>query len=163
MGIVKIIKWPSLRRDQLEEGELPDCVLVKFDEESIDSRLKESDGCVAIPSVVATFQGTKGNGDIERRMLPIILCWAVTVHKLQGATLDKAVIDLGMKVPAKGQAYVALNRKTHRDTMYVIRSKNHILYTQKINKLILSGNDDKRQICEDMYKTLPWRHYSNLF
>ncbi|KAL0868792.1 hypothetical protein ABMA27_008224 [Loxostege sticticalis] len=110
MGIVKTIKWPSLRRDQLEEGELPDCILVKFDDESIGNRLKDSDGCVAIPPVVATFQGTKGYGDIERRMLPIILCWAVTVHKLQGTTLDKAVIDLGKKVFAKGQAYVALSR-----------------------------------------------------
>ncbi|XP_054713047.1 ATP-dependent DNA helicase PIF1-like [Uloborus diversus] len=73
-------------------------------------RLKDSDGCVAIPPVVATFQGTKGYGDIERRMLSIILCWAVTVHKLQGTTLDKAVIDLGKKVFAKGQAYVALSR-----------------------------------------------------
>ena len=36
-------------------------------------------------------------------MLPIILCWTVTVHKLQGTTLDKAVIDLGKKVFAKGQ------------------------------------------------------------
>lgn len=67
--------------------------------------MKNSDGCVAIPPVVATFQGTKGYGDNERRMLPIILCWAVTVHKLQGTTLvDKAVIDLGKKLFTKGQA-----------------------------------------------------------
>ncbi|CAK1590057.1 unnamed protein product [Parnassius mnemosyne] len=59
--------------------------------------------------------------------------------------------------------HILNSKKTHRDTMYVIRSKNHIFYTQKINKLILSGNDDKRQICDDMYKTLPWGHYSNLF
>lgn len=50
-----------------------------------------------IPPVAVTFQGTKDYGDIERRILPLILCWAVTVHKLQGTTLDKTVIDLGKK------------------------------------------------------------------
>lgn len=58
----------------------------------------------------ATFQATRGYGDVERRMLPLILCWAVTVHKLQGTTLDRAVIDLGKRNFAKGQVYVTLSR-----------------------------------------------------
>ena len=110
MGVVKGFKWPALRRDQLEEGEMPDAVLVKFDDETIGSRLKDANGLVSIPQMCAKFQATKGYGDVERRMLPLILCWAVTVHKLQGTTLDKAVIDLGKKNFAKGQVYVALSR-----------------------------------------------------
>ena len=42
--------------------------------------------------------------------LPIRLAWAVTIHKGQGKTFDRAVIDLGTGTFAPGQAYVALSR-----------------------------------------------------
>ena len=58
----------------------------------------------------------------------------------------------------------ALRRdKGLRDDMYVIRSKNHKVFTQKINKLVLSTNDDKRQIISKNYTTLPWGHYNTIF
>lgn len=42
--------------------------------------------------------------------LPIRLAWAVTIHKGQGKTFDRAIIDLGNGTFAPGQAYVALSR-----------------------------------------------------
>ena len=43
---------------------------------------------------------------------PITLAWAVTIHKAQGKTFDKVLIDMGWGAFAHGQMYVALSRCT---------------------------------------------------
>ena len=47
---------------------------------------------------------------IYRKQFPLILAYAVTIHKCQGLSLDCAIIDLSSKVFSPGMAYVALSR-----------------------------------------------------
>ena len=57
---------------------------------------------------------------------PLRLAWAITVHKSQGLTFEKAMIDAG-KSFAPGQVYVALSRCTQLDSLVLltaIRAQN---------------------------------------
>jgi len=62
----------------------------------------------------------KESGKIEEEKLgsftqyPLRLAWAITIHKSQGLTFEKAIIDAGGSFAA-GQTYVALSRCTSLD------------------------------------------------
>ena len=47
---------------------------------------------------------------VYRKQFPLILAYAVTIHKCQRLSLDSAIIDLSSKVFSPGMAYVALSR-----------------------------------------------------
>ena len=51
--------------------------------------------------------------------VPLILSWALTIHKSQGATLDIAEVDVGSGIFECGKTYVALSRVKSLDGLYL--------------------------------------------
>lgn len=92
--------------------------------------------------VIVTFRGEREvsitgytwelddqNARVSRTQIPLILGYASTLHRTQGATLDKAVIDLGTSVFSPNMAYVALSRCRELSGIYLINLDPRKIYT----------------------------------
>lgn len=51
--------------------------------------------------------------------IPLCLAWAMTIHKIQGATLSMAEMDIGNDIFECGQSYVALSRVKELSGLYL--------------------------------------------
>jgi len=68
---------------------------------------------------------------------PIKLAWAITIHKSQGLTFDKLIIDLDHGAFTHGQVYVALSRCRSFEGMFLRRPVKHrdIIFDERIHKI----------------------------
>lgn len=65
---------------------------------------------------------------------PMKLAWAITIHKAQGLTFDRVIIDIGRGTFSHGQLYVALSRCTTFEGIVLKKpiSRRHILMDWRV-------------------------------
>lgn len=59
------------------------------------------------------------NYTFSRNYIPLILAWALTIHKCQGSTLDSVIADLGSSWLPENMIYVALSRCKNINSIYL--------------------------------------------
>ncbi len=80
--------------------------------------------------------------------IPLRLAWAITVHKSQGMTLEKACMDLS-KCFERGQGYVALSRVSSAEGLHLIGYNNCAL---EVDQLVLAADVRFRELSQEAEK-----------
>ena len=131
--------------------------------QGIISGFKENDKGITLPEV--TFvNGIKKVLDmhyvqseeypaIAIGQIPLCLAWALTIHKIQGATLTMADIDVGSQIFECGQTYVALSRVQSLDGLYLSAfNPNRIRINESVYAFYSSIPEQDYKIEENIFK-----------
>jgi ATP-dependent DNA helicase PIF1 len=87
--------------------------------------------------------GEKKKRYICRSQFPLILAWSTSIHRCQGSTLDRAIVDLGDSIFSAGMAYVCLSRVRTLDGLIITKFNPERVYADEevieFDKKLLEG------------------------
>ncbi|CAB4005609.1 ATP-dependent DNA helicase PIF1-like [Paramuricea clavata] len=126
---------------------LPIAVLVHFHSYTGPAFLDACSKCIPVPPKV--FEWVADGKYLSRQQVPLRLRYAMTIHKSQGQTLTKAVVDLGKGEKVAGCTFVATSR---------VRSIHDIVFEpmtfDRLKAIGRSKNMQKRLEAEQRLKVL---------
>jgi len=105
LGTVKGLMF----RDGVSPPHQPYCILVEFDDYQGPAIVEDSPKLVPIVTETVQFDSQCGKSG-SRQQMPLVLGWAITVHKSQGSTLKTVVLGIGSNEYQSGLTYVGCSR-----------------------------------------------------
>ena len=109
-----IVRAMGLSTAETAHQTVPSMKMVSFPAYTGPTHWRTESGSPLVPVTPMVTRWTGPGGQpCTRRQIPLRLAYAITVHKSQGMTLDRAILDLGESDQSRGLTFVAISRVRH--------------------------------------------------